>query len=373
MESRSILLFFPHNPFLLQNGVQTRFFSLLGYFRSRGFSVDLLTHQGFVDTWEPLPARLHEFVRNIYMNDFKSSRVQTPKSSKVLPDFAFEPLKMQLEELVLRNRYDDLIIAYVHWAGIVQDVHKVRKIIMIEDFISLNMFERLKGAYDFGASVNDEVSRIALFDEAICISRREQEFFERLCPNVTFRYVPHFIESIKEQKRVKKRYDIAFVGSDNPFNEQAMRWYLEEIHPLLGDAFRMAIVGGVNLHLQRYHGRLGVEFIPYVEDVHQLYRASRVVICPMLGGTGLKIKLVEALSAGTPVVATRFGLLDMAGTQNGCIEANDADSFARAITSLLHDRKLYHRLCKEAQAFFRAHFSSDTAYERLDRIFGESQ
>jgi hypothetical protein len=72
-KKESILILFPHNPLLRQNGVQTRFYALLCYFRSRNYKIDILSHVNFVDKWD-YEHRRSGLIDNVYLNDFKFSR-----------------------------------------------------------------------------------------------------------------------------------------------------------------------------------------------------------------------------------------------------------------------------------------------------------
>lgn len=366
----NILIVFPHNPFLLQNGVQSRFYELLAYFNARGCNVDILSHEHFVDVWKPAHLN-HPWVRHVYLNDFKKSKAADAnlQAGSVLQNFAFKALKTQLETLTKKNGYDTVVMAYVHWAEIVKDIADVKKVIMIEDFISINNYERRGGKYNLGQSINEEIERINHFDKAVCISKDEMHFFERVCKNVSFYHVPHFLGS-RFDMPLSKETDIVFVGSNNPFNKEGMVWFFDAVMPLLPPTYKIKIVGRVNEHLDAYKTRYrNVEFASYVDDIDEVYARSKISICPLQGGTGLKIKVVESLSYGVPVVATRFGIVGMDSRHNGCLVEDDPKAFAAAVDALMQNEKVYRRCVNEAKTYFQESFSKQSVYRKLDTIF----
>lgn len=363
-----ILIFFPHNPFLLQNGVQTRFFELIKYFYNKGYVVDILSHSHFVDKWDEKHLH-HQFINQVYLNDFQKSKIEQKLNNSILPNFAFSSLKKDVEKLQSQNNYDFILMSYVHWANILKDIKNVKKYIMIEDFISMNNYERNSGNYNIGESINQEIERINIFDKAICISKEEINFFERVCKNTNFYYLPHFLED-KSDKTSNKNTDLVFVGSDNPFNKDGMIWFLDKVMPILGDKYIIKIIGKVNQHLEQYKNRFkNIQFINYVENLDDIYKKSKISICPLQGGTGLKIKVVESLSYGVPVVTTKYGIVGMDSKYNGCLVEDNPKEFASSIELLLNNENEYTKYQKEAQDYFIDNFSKESVYKKLDEIF----
>jgi glycosyltransferase involved in cell wall biosynthesis len=368
---KKYLIIFPHNPFLRQNGVQSRFYGLLEYFHNKNALIDILSHENFVDKWDEASLN-HDLVRNVYLHDFKKAKMQhvLQRKDEVLQNFAFASMKEQLDELILSNGYDGVLVSYVHWAELVKNLpESVIKYITIEDFISLNNFDRNGGDYDVGQSISEEIRRINHFDKAICISHEEMNFFERVCKGVEFHHIPHFLESHFDGE-AEKTTDIIFVGSDNPFNRDGMVWFMENVVPNLKKQYRIKIVGRVNEHLEAYSGKYeNIEFVEYAESLDDLYRSSKISICPLQGGTGLKIKVVESLAYGVPVVTTKYGVVGMDTRHTGCWIEDDAAKFAQAIDVMLDNEQVYTHYVDDAVQYFANHFSRQSVYEKLDKVF----
>src|SRR3546814_6858906 len=92
-------------------------------------------------------------------------------------------------------------------------------------------------------------------------------------------------------------------------------------------------------------------------------------MCPMLGGTGVKVKVVEALSYGLPVVCTRRGVDGLPNkSRNGCLVSDEASQFARNIISLLQDQTLYSEQSRLAAELFSSHFSTERSEEHTSEL-----
>jgi glycosyltransferase involved in cell wall biosynthesis len=371
----NILIVYPHNPFLNNSGVNSRFLELLKYFKNRKIDIDILSHEKFIDNWDNYDESL---INHLYLNDFynyKAFYLRIKRKilnliKKSLESYAYPNLIKQFQNIVQQNQYDYILISYVNWADLLKHINtnKVKTILTVEDFISMNNYERNSGKYNLGKSINEEIERINLFNKAICISKEEANFFERACKDVEFHHIPHFLEN--KFSEVKKDTDIVFVGSDNPFNRDGMIWFFEYVMPHLSDIYKIKIIGKVNEHLEKYKNRFkNIEFISYVENLDDIYSKSKISICPLQGGTGLKIKVVESLSYGVPVLCTKYGIVGMDSKYNGCIVVDEPQEFANEVKNILEDEERYKNLQNEAQEYFIENFSKESVYKKLDKVF----
>jgi glycosyltransferase involved in cell wall biosynthesis len=97
-------------------------------------------------------------------------------------------------------------------------------------------------------------------------------------------------------------------GLDFGPNLQAIRWFRSEVVPLLvalsGGNFRLSVIGHCPLHLPSELRHPAIEFLGYVQHLEPVLGRSRVFVAPTVSGTGLKIKVLDAMARGMPVVAT---------------------------------------------------------------------
>lgn len=108
----------------------------------------------------------------------------------------------------------------------------------------------------------------------------------------------------------------------------------------------------------------------YVEDIEPFFRESTVFILPLLIGTGIKIKLLEAMGWGIPVVSTPKGIEGAPGFEPGrhALVRGDAGGFADAVVALLENRSLRETI--SASALDLAESNARKLESMLDEVFG---
>src|SRR6266478_8628906 len=103
-----------------------------------------------------------------------------------------------------------------------------------------------------------------------------------------------------------------FVGSfrHDP-NRVAMDWFVNEVMPLVlaREPHAKLVVAGSDPPPEHAYSDFSgaLQMLGFVEDVREPLARYAVFICPILSGSGVRVKLLEAFSAGIPVVSTRVG------------------------------------------------------------------
>ncbi|MGH8579643.1 MAG: glycosyltransferase [Gammaproteobacteria bacterium] len=104
----------------------------------------------------------------------------------------------------------------------------------------------------------------------------------------------------------------------------------------------------------------GVHVTDAVPDVRPYLWQSAVFVSPLRFGTGVKNKLLAAMSAGVPIVATRSSIsgIDIAANVH-YLAANTSEEFAAQVLRLLTDRELSRSLCHHARTTVERYYSWD--------------
>ena len=99
---------------------------------------------------------------------------------------------------------------------------------------------------------------------------------------------------------------LGYLGSGNDWNIRSLRAFLDawQARPDR-PSVQLLVAGGISRHLT---DQPGVVRLGFVQELSSFYGAIDIAINPMVGGTGLKIKTVEPLSFGRPVLATPAGI-----------------------------------------------------------------
>jgi polysaccharide biosynthesis protein PslH len=109
-----------------------------------------------------------------------------------------------------------------------------------------------------------------------------------------------------------------------------------------------------NAYMLEWNGNQGVMVTGVVDDVKHYLSRAMISIAPLFVGTGTKLKILEALGAGLPVVTTTMGMEGIEA-KNGVdlLIADTAEEFADHCTRLLEDAALRDRLAKAGQSLVR--------------------
>lgn len=164
---------------------------------------------------------------------------------------------------------------------------------------------------------------------------------------------------------------LVFTGKmDYRPNVDAVEWFCASILPRLlrhHPSLKLIIVGR-NPHprIQALADGNHVRVTGWVESVLPYLRATTLFVLPMRMGSGTRLKILEAMAAGCAVVSTALGASGLHGSMRAAIEiAEDADSFAQAVSSLLSDKDRRQALGDRGREQVRAHYDWSVLMHRL--------
>lgn len=115
----------------------------------------------------------------------------------------------------------------------------------------------------------------------------------------------------------------------------------------------------------------GVRTLGFLDDLEPLYARAQAMVAPVFGGSGVRMKLLEGMRAGMPIVTTKdsaHGLPLESGRE--LLVADDAAAFADAMLRLLGDPALGQRLQEGSYAYLERHHSLAAAQGVMRRALG---
>jgi glycosyltransferase involved in cell wall biosynthesis len=249
----------------------------------------------------------------------------------------------EARKLQAKENYSRVLVAYVFHSAFFQAFPApCRKILDAHDTLSARheMIESA-GVKKFWFSCSEEEERLGLerADVVLAIQEEEAELFRKLLRGKSdVRVVGHFVEPREVLENPGAAQCIGYVGAYNPLNLQGTQWFIREVWPTVRHEVptaRLMVAGSI---CDKLKPGPGIELLGKVRDAAQAHADFLVSINPMPSGTGLKIKTVEAMACGRPVVATPAGCAGLRSyREQGLIEANDAASFAEAVLTWLRN------------------------------------
>jgi glycosyltransferase involved in cell wall biosynthesis len=169
---------------------------------------------------------------------------------------------------------------------------------------------------------------------------------------------------------------LLFTGTMSyPPNAEALLWLLREIWPRVRDAVpdaRLLVVGRDVGVQARGLADPRVELAGWVSDMAPWFARASVVLVPILSGGGTRLKVLDGLASGRPIVSTALGAEGIAiddGTD--AVIADDAEAFARAAIGLLAEPERAARIGAAGRQLAEERYDWRTIGDRLEALLAE--
>lgn len=210
-----------------------------------------------------------------------------------------------------------------------------------------------------------EHEKVSWADGLITLSQNDLNYFE---PSQL--KIPTLVSYTGIEFSLLKKYMLQQVSEHTVFHMAAMdwkpnilaiRWFLNEVWPRIFKVNSQAqfhLAGKrmpddlKNLVLQQYTN------VGFVEDAYAFMATKKIMVVPLFAGSGIRIKIIEAMAMGKAIVATTKAIQGL-DVQHGkqVMIADTAEDFASAVLKLLSDDAYCAKISKQARLFAEHHFN----------------
>ncbi|NOU48640.1 MAG: glycosyltransferase [Bacteroidales bacterium] len=200
-----------------------------------------------------------------------------------------------------------------------------------------------------------ELQILDKFDGIAAITPADAGFFKKNTSKPTID-IPFGIDSAKYKpcNLIGDFPSLFHLGSMNWIpNEEGIKWFLEKVWPIVNErhpTLKLYLAGRFMPEWLLKIQRRNVEVVGEVDDAQQFICSKSIAIVPLLSGSGIRIKIIEAMALGKAVVSTSIGAEGISvksGTD--LLLADDPIDFASAIDSLVNNQKLTSELGANAR------------------------
>jgi len=405
--NEAVLLFYPHYLYPPQSGSQRYTLEIVSGLVEIGCKVTLASTTLYWNTkWGPTSiaglkkmgvrdVRLYRPTLLDYGLVAPVYKVQTLLNRRPSVDSRlYSPPWMQrwFNRVLTETNPATVYMNYAYWDGLIDHdkLSSKRRIIHTHDLISLNVrLQQTLSPYLTKSSISTLVAESPVlaegyfdslhlqadpkevriydrYDYTVAVSASEAEYIRQHTEKTTVLMSP----IVQEPNPIANTYDGAalFTLSQNMFNLHGYLYFVKRVLPSILErlpAFSLHVTGSWYKHLSPYPQE-GIVVRGFVSDLEAEYWQARFFVCPVFGGTGQQVKIVEAMAHGLPVVAlartARNSPIEHGA--NGLV-ANNAEEFAQYVIQLWSDRALCKRLGEAARMTIAAQFSRGRLIEAL--------
>jgi hypothetical protein len=280
-------------------------------------------------------------------------------------------LDAEIRRLKGIHRFDAVLVEYIFQSkAFLNFGDSTLKIIDTHDVMTDRHMLFLKAGKKpqwYSTSRYQEKKAICRSDVIIAIQDREKEHFHRLAPKKKVVTIGHIVQ-LENSTTDTPRRKLLFVGSHNPINYHGISDFIENVFISLREAFpalELIIAGNICDILP--DGLEGVDKLGEVADLGKVYELSDIVINPLKMGTGLKIKMIEAMGLSKIVISTEVGAEGIYGSGKSYLHAESKEDYANQLKRLFEDRDYYLSVCSNAKVQAESYNRQNT--DRLAEIF----
>lgn len=232
-----------------------------------------------------------------------------------------------------------------------------------------NLLMKLLRMYDNLKIKFREKWLITKVEKVLCISADEYRFFLASYEKKMY-FLPTYLDASRfvSVKNNKLNSVVLFVGNlFTPYNKDALFWYLENIHGYIKSAisdYKFIIAGstgGTDMKWLQVITESDKQINTYfnLKDVSVIYQLAKVFVNPMQNGAGVKLKTLDGIINGIPVVSTTVGISGTGLSHYAhCLIADSINEFCNAIILLLQDPDLAQSLVNNGQNYLKEKFCS---------------
>ena len=216
------------------------------------------------------------------------------------------------------------------------------------------------------------------FDGCVLTSERDRELLLQSMPGTTTAVVPNAVDldsfAPGPDLPLPEPEKLLFFGALNYYpNEEGLVFFLQEIWPLLRAQRPRVELQIVGQHppesILRRQGP-GIEITGRVDDVRPYLSRAAAVLAPLRIGGGTRLKILEAMAMGRPVISTRLGAegLEVAHDQH-LLLADDPVGFAAQVGRVLDDPALAEALGSAARRLIQKRYGWAAAVTELEKFY----
>lgn len=297
------------------------------------------------------------------------------KHDKTINQYDSLPTRIKFKAFIEQFNPDIILIEYLRLNYLLKGTRRHSKLCTIIDTHDLlhkraqfYQVQNLKSGLEI--TEGEEFKLLKQYDAILAIQSEDANILQKALPQNKILTVPHGIQLRdicfpKDHEVVK----IGFLAPKNDVSIRSLNSFLELCWPSILEKSKvpveLRVAGHVGSAISPKRSQ-NLKVLGYVECLDNFFEELDIFVHPLLAGSGLKIKIIEAISRGIPVVTTRAGGQGLAsGSSSGIRIEEDIVSLERSLLLLINDAELRKKYSASAKRYCKENFSTRAAYAEL--------
>ncbi len=314
-------------------------------------------------------------------------RAVLKRKSYHIERFNSKDMACKLAEILKHEHFDIVHIESIYMTPYVDVIRKnsSAKIVVRMHNIEHQIWERLASNESnpfmkFLYHVNEkqlrkvEDSILNKVDGYMTISEPDYQYFEKTAPEIPGVVIPFGIDmdnyELEDDFIASDKPSLCHIGSMNwSPNIEGIEWFLDDVWPLIHEAhpdleFTVAGHGTPDHLMQRKDAN--VKFVGTVPDANEFMLDHELMIVPLLSGSGIRVKIVEAMALGRVVITTSVGAEGLS-VENGkhLFIADTPEEFLSVINKCIQTPDLCTIISENARGFISLHHNNELITDKL--------
>jgi glycosyltransferase involved in cell wall biosynthesis len=293
----------------------------------------------------------------------------------------------KIEQIASEHKFDLAQIEHLHMAQYARHIrgvpiilrqHNVESVMMRRYYrYASSLPQRIYAYLQYRKLLRYERHMCLRSDVVVALSRADQAFIKKLSPKIKTEVVSCGVdfEHFKFSTSPRESNLIVYVGglSFPPVFESVLHFLkktwpkIKRTHPHV----KLHILGSCPRDKLRRMGNIhDVVFEGYVEDIRSRMAAATLAIVPHRIASGIRLKILESMAVGLPMVTTSIGCegIDVTDGEH-ILVADDPDTFAHKVTRLLNDQCMRQIIARKGHQMVKQNYTWEVVEQELNRIY----
>ncbi len=283
--------------------------------------------------------------------------------------FYHSSAKRKIKSIVKEKNIKHIYCQLIRTTELCKDIHHIQKTLDYMDTLSKGVERRIKRQVFYKRWIFKlEAKRLQQYERSIfdyfekktIISDQDKQMIHHPERNKIIQ-IPNGIDaSFFEYEKTKKEYDFVFVGNMSyPPNIDAVVYIAKNILPFIENS--TLLISGASPStsvIELARSTKNITLTGWVDDIRESYAKGQIFLAPMMIGTGLQNKLLEAMAMGIPCITTSLANNAIGAIhQKEILVGETQEDFLKLIKKLQCDDKFADSIAQKGKEFVKKQFS----------------